>query len=71
MNYFLLLKNELSLNFLRQTDNIVQTVRLAAKLQAMQTSQPDSVVEPAELVVLEKLNRGLNFDSETSENEEE
>ena len=34
MNFFLLLKNELSLHFLRQTENIVSTVKLALKIYA-------------------------------------
>ena len=34
MNFFLLLKNELSLHFLRQTENIVSTVKLALKVYA-------------------------------------
>jgi hypothetical protein len=36
MNAFLLLKNELSLAFLRNMDNIVATVRAAIKLYASQ-----------------------------------
>lgn len=32
MNFFLLLKNELSLNFLRQTDNIMGTVKAALRI---------------------------------------
>jgi hypothetical protein len=34
MNYFLLLKNELSLAFLRKFDNVIATVRSAIKLYA-------------------------------------
>jgi hypothetical protein len=34
MNYFLLLKNELSLAFLRKFDNVVATVKSAIKLYA-------------------------------------
>lgn len=43
MNSFLLLKNELSLSFLRNMDNIVATVKAAIKLYATQeeTSRKD------------------------------
>ena len=34
MNYFLLLKNELSLAFLRKFDNIVSTVKAAIRIYA-------------------------------------
>ena len=36
MNSFLLLKNELSLSFLRNMDNIVATLKTAIKLYASQ-----------------------------------
>jgi hypothetical protein len=39
MNMFLLLKNELSLHFLRQTENIVQTVKLALRIYASEDEQ--------------------------------
>lgn len=36
MNYFLLLKNELSLAFLRKFENIISTVKSAIKIYASQ-----------------------------------
>jgi len=36
MNYFLLLKNELSLAFLRKNENIIQTIKSAIKIFASQ-----------------------------------
>jgi len=34
MNFFLLLKNELSLHFLRQTENILATVKASIRVYA-------------------------------------
>jgi len=39
MNYFLLLKNELSLHFLRNTQNLVQTVKSALRIYAQDDSR--------------------------------
>ena len=39
MNQFLLLKNELSLAFLRKQDNIVATLKSAIKIYATQEEQ--------------------------------
>jgi hypothetical protein len=45
MNYFLLLKNELSLAFLRKFDNVVATVKTAIKLYASKEEATRSEVE--------------------------
>ena len=42
MNYFLLLKNELSLNFLRNHENMLQAVRAAMHLDALQNQKTDA-----------------------------
>ena len=57
MNTFLLLKNELSLVFLRNQDNIVATVKSAIKLYATQEEQNRKDLEQQELAVLEKILR--------------
>lgn len=55
MNQFLLLKNELSLVFLRNQDNIVATVKTAIKLYATQEEMNRKDLEQQELQVLEKI----------------
>jgi len=59
MNNFLLLKNELSLAFLRNQDNIVATLKSAIKIYATLDENIKRDIESTELVVLEKiLNKG-------------
>jgi hypothetical protein len=55
MNYFLLLKNEVSLSFLRKFDNVVQTVRSAIKLYASKEEAGRKETEAAEMAALEKI----------------
>lgn len=55
MNYFLLLKNELSLAFLRKFDNIVSTVKAAIRIYASKEEQQRKDIEALELVALEKI----------------
>lgn len=55
MNSFLLLKNELSLVFLRNQDNIVATVKTAIKLYATQEEANRKDLEQQELAILEKI----------------
>lgn len=71
MNFFLLLKNELSLNFLRQTENIVQTVKLALRVYASEDEKNRLNEENAELRLLEKILKGLPTEIESDEEEEE
>ena len=71
MNFFLLLKNELSLNFLRQTENIVQTVKLALRVYASEDEKNRVHEESAELRLLEKILKGLPTEIESEEEEEE
>ena len=55
MNYFLLLKNELSLAFLRKFDNIVSTVKAAIRIYASKEEQSRKDSEALELAALEKI----------------
>jgi predicted metal-binding transcription factor (methanogenesis marker protein 9) len=55
MNNFLLLKNELSLGFLRNYENIVQTVKAAIKIYASQEELERKDTEAQELQLLEKI----------------
>lgn len=55
MNNFLLLKNELSLTFLRNMDNIIATVKSAIKLYANQEENNRKDLEAQEISVLEKI----------------
>ena len=55
MNFFLLLKNELSLHFLRQTENIVATVKSSIRIYASEAERERSDEEKAELKILEKI----------------
>uniref|UniRef100_A0A7S3N2T6 Uncharacterized protein n=1 Tax=Strombidium inclinatum TaxID=197538 RepID=A0A7S3N2T6_9SPIT len=55
MNSFLLLKNELSLAFLRNQDNIVATVKSAIKLYATQEEHNRRDLEQQELQILDKI----------------
>ena len=57
MNAFLLLKNELSLAFLRNMDNIVATVRAAIKLYAHQGEEFRKDLEAKEVQILEGILR--------------
>jgi len=49
MNYFLLLKNEISLSFLRKFDNVVATVRSAIKLYASKDEANRAQIEASEI----------------------
>ena len=69
MNFFLLLKNELSLHFLRQTENIVSTVKLALKVYANEDEKNRVNEEAAELRVLEKILNGLPLELESEDEE--
>lgn len=55
MNYFLLLKNEVSLSFLRKFDNVLQTVRSAIKLYASKEELGRKDTEAVEMAALEKI----------------
>lgn len=55
MNYFLLLKNELSLAFLRKFDNVVATVKSAIKLYAAKDEILRAEIEKQEMQALEKI----------------
>jgi hypothetical protein len=55
MNYFLLLKNELSLAFLRKFENIISTVKSAIKIYASQEEISRRELESQELAALEKI----------------
>jgi hypothetical protein len=55
MNYFLLLKNELSLAFLRKFDNILSAVKAAIRLYASKEESQRKDIEALELQALEKI----------------
>ena len=55
MNFFLLLKNELSLHFLRQTENIVSTVKASIRIYASENERDRATEEQNELKILEKI----------------
>ena len=55
MNTFLLLKNELSLAFLRNQDNIVATLKSAIKLYSNMEEHQRKDLEQQEMQVLEKI----------------
>lgn len=55
MNYFLLLKNELSLAFLRKFDNIVSICKAAIRIYASKEEQARKDVEAQEIFALEKI----------------
>jgi hypothetical protein len=55
MNYFLLLKNELSLAFLRKFDNVVATIKSAIKLYAARDETTRAEIEKQEMQALEKI----------------
>jgi hypothetical protein len=71
MNFFLLLKNELSLHFLRQTENIVQTVKLALRVYASEDEKNRLSEESHELRMIEKIMKGLPTEIESEDDEEE
>ena len=58
MNSFLLLKNELSLGFLRNMDNIVATVKTAIKLYASEGENSRKDIESREVEVIKSIIRG-------------
>ena len=69
MNFFLLLKNELSLHFLRQTENIVATVKLALKIYVNESEKTRAAEEAQELRVLERILNNLPIELESEEEE--
>ncbi len=55
MNFFLLLKNELSVHFLRQTENITATVKTSLRVYASENERDRAAEEANELKILEKI----------------
>ena len=55
MNFFLLLKNELSLHYLRQTENIVMTLKTAIRIYGSENERDRTQEEQQELKILEKI----------------
>ena len=55
INFFLLLKNELSLHFLKQPDNIVATYKTALRIYAQENERDHGQQEIQELRQLEKI----------------
>jgi hypothetical protein len=55
MNFFLLLKNELSMYFLRKEDNVMQTLKSAIHIEAHERNAKRwAVIEEEELTMLGK-----------------
>ena len=52
MNFFLLLKNELSLAFLRNTDNLVAAVKSAVRIYAAEDENERKGEEACEIKIL-------------------
>ena len=52
MNFFLLLKNELSLSFLRNTDNLVAAVKSAVRIYASEDEADRKDTEETEIKLL-------------------
>jgi hypothetical protein len=55
MNNFLLLKNELSLAFLRNQDNIISTLKSAIKIYGSMEDNQRRDIENQEMLILEKI----------------
>ncbi|CAI2368685.1 unnamed protein product [Moneuplotes crassus] len=55
LNKFLLLKNELSLNYLRQYENVFTAVKAAIKIYASQDEAKRKEIEKVEIATLEKI----------------
>lgn len=70
MNFYLLLKNELSLHFLRQTENIVATLKSAIRLYASDDERNRAGEEAAELKILEKILSNQPLQGDDSDEEE-
>lgn len=70
MNFFLLLKNELSLHFLRQTENIVSTCKAALRIHSAETERERNYEEQAELKILDKILHNQPLQGDDSEEEQ-
>ena len=71
MNFFLLLKNELSLHFLRQTENVVSTLKSSIRIYASENERDRLNEEANELKILEKILNNQPLQNEESEENEE
>ena len=71
MNFFLLLKNEVSVNFLRQTENIYATCKTAIRIYASENERDRAAIEQDELKILEKILNNLPITNEDEFGEEE
>ena len=69
MNFFLLLKNELSLAFLRNTDNLVSAVKSAVRIYAAEDENERKGEEACEIKILERIleNQEQVHDSDSDE----
>jgi hypothetical protein len=64
MNFFLLLKNELSLTFLRSTENVAQALKSAIRIYASRDEGTRRAEEASELHILEKILNSMPVDQE-------
>lgn len=62
MNFFLLLKNELSLHFLRNHENILNTLKTAIRIYASEDEKERKQNEELELQLLEKIIKSKNLE---------
>ena len=69
MNFFLLLKNELSLAFLRNSDNLVSAVKSAVRIYAAEDESERRGEEQCEIKILERIleNQEQVHDSDSDE----
>ena len=69
MNFFLLLKNEISLAFLRNTDNLVSAVKSAVRIYAAEDESDRRGKELVEIKILERIleNQEQVHDSDSDE----
>jgi len=71
MNFFLLLKNELSLAFLRNFENAIVTTKSAIHLYATKEEQNKQEIEKVELQMLEKILKSQMQTAKPEESKEE
>ena len=70
MNFFLLLKNELSLHFLRQTENVVSTLKSSIRIYASENERERLQEEANELKILEKILNNQPLQNDESEDDD-
>ena len=59
MNIFLLLKNELSLHFLRDRENLLATVKTAIRIHIQEAENERTNEEKTQLKIIERILKNL------------